>query len=600
MMKSFLDKRISTILKLSTEAFGQYKKPIVVLIFLGFISGILEGIGVNALIPLFSFSFGEAGNASDPISKIIEKTFDFFNINFSVPYLLILIVILFIGKAVVLIFLNYLRLKITHDYEEITRQSLLARIVSSRWEYLITQKSGHLETILLVDSPAAAGLLNQISSVIMIVTGLIIYTLVAINISFVVTVITLILGLIFFLLIKPVIYRVKIISEKRAKINKEIAHHVSEHITGMKTVKSMVVTDSVNSLGASLFNRFGELSVRIGVLKSMTTSFVQPFGVIFISLLFVTNYKSAGFNLAAMIALVYLIHRIFTQIQQLERSLHSMVEFIPHLQSVIDYQREAQKAEEKNNGQQKFVFEHDIKINNLNFSYNHGSDILSGVNLSIKKGEMIGIIGPSGTGKTTFVDLLLRLFEPKNGTITVDGQNITNIDLYSWRKNIGYVSQDSFILNDTIANNIRFYDDSITQEEIIESAKKANIYDFIQGSAQGFDTVVGERGVMLSGGQRQRLVIARVLARKPQLLILDEATSALDNESEIKIQEVIHNLKGEVTIISIAHRLSTILDSDRLVVLEKGVIIEEGSPANLLKDKDSYFFKVYNIRKNNS
>ena len=209
---------------------------------------------------------------------------------------------------------------------------------------------------------------------------------------------------------------------------------------------------------------------------------------------------------------------------------------------------------------------------------------------------MVGLIGPSGAGKTTLVDLILRLLKSSQGSILLDGQNVDLVTIEAWRQNIGYVSQDIFLINDTIANNIRFYDYSITDEQIQTAAKMANIYDFIKFCPQGFDTMVGDRGITISAGQRQRIVIARVLARQPQILLLDEATSALDSESEDQIQQVIKDLRGRVTVLVIAHRLQTVMDCDRLLVLDGGRISEEGSPRQLLKNKDSYFFKMYNIK----
>jgi ABC-type multidrug transport system fused ATPase/permease subunit len=153
-----------------------------------------------------------------------------------------------------------------------------------------------------------------------------------------------------------------------------------------------------------------------------------------------------------------------------------------------------------------------------------------------------------------------------------------------------------FLMNDTVANNITFHDAGISDAVMKQAARMANSYEFIKALPDGFNTVIGERGIMLSAGQRQRIVIARVLARKPQLLVLDEATSALDNESEAQVQKVIEKLKGEMTVFVIAHRLSTVLNADRLLVLTDGVIAEEGSPAELLKDKQSYFAKVYKLR----
>jgi len=238
-----------------------------------------------------------------------------------------------------------------------------------------------------------------------------------------------------------------------------------------------------------------------------------------------------------------------------------------------------------------------LEFKNIGFNYNNEKQILVDVNFTIKKGEMVGLIGPSGAGKTTMVDIILRLFNPTKGEILLDGKNINEIDINEWRKNIGYVSQDIFLKNDTIANNIKFYNDLITDEEMSEAAKMANIYDFIETCPDKFNTVIGERGLLLSVGQRQRIVIARILARQPKILILDEATSALDNESEVQIQEVIENLKNKVTVLLIAHRLSTVMNCTNLLVLLDGEIKEQGSPEKLLADEKSYFYKVSNIRK---
>jgi len=247
-------------------------------------------------------------------------------------------------------------------------------------------------------------------------------------------------------------------------------------------------------------------------------------------------------------------------------------------------------------GNDTFSFKKDIVFNNVSFSYAYSDKkILNSLNFTLRCGEMLGIVGPSGAGKTTFVDVLLRLHEPQEGTIFIDGLPLSGISLHSWRKNIGYVSQDYFLINDSFLNNIKYYDESISREDAIEAAKMANIYDFIESSANGFDTLIGDRGLMLSNGQRQRIVIARILARKPKLLVFDEATSSLDKESEKKIQQVIENIRGKITIIIIAHRLSTIHHCNTLLVLNDGGVVESGSPDILLSDTSSYFYKVSNL-----
>ncbi|NUM25115.1 MAG: ABC transporter ATP-binding protein [Candidatus Buchananbacteria bacterium] len=593
------DNRVLKLIKLSKKAYADFKWQIVLLTFFGFVGGVLEGIGINALVPLFSFSLGLGEGQDDIISKTIKNIFEFFGINFSVKYLLVLIIILFILKALVTVFLEYLRLYITSDYEVRTRSRLFEKIIKANWPYHIKQRAGNLETILLIDVPASGGLLSQISSTIIICTSLIVYVFVAVNISLVITLITLVVGAIMFLVLKPLIYKTKIFAGQRVNLNKDIAHHIGENIQGIKTVKSMVASTAVWSKGVLLFEELKRLTIKLGILKSFNASLIQPVGVIFVSLLFAFTYQSETFNLAMLIAIVYLIQQIFVYVQQLQRTLQSMNEFLPHLNTVIQYQDLADKNIEADQGSKNFSFESELVFSQVGFSYNKEKQILKNVNLNIKKGEMLGLIGPSGVGKTTLVDLVLRLLPLQQGAITIDGGSINDIKLDEWRKNIGYVSQDIFLVNATIADNIRFYDNQVTQDQIISAAKMANIYDFIDGLPEKFNTMVGDRGLMLSAGQRQRLVIARILARNPQILILDEATSALDNESEAQIQSVIRNLKGKITVLAIAHRLSTIMDSDRLVVLDAGNIVEEGVPGDLLKQKDSYLFKVYNIRNNN-
>lgn len=590
------DKRLLSIIRLTKRGFGQYKKQIILLTILGFVSGLLEGIGINALIPLFSFVLGEGGGGNDIISQLIEKFFGLVNIDFNITFLLVLIILLFILKAVMTVIIAYLKIKITADYEYKTRKDLFNKILNANWPHLIKQKLGHLETILMIDVKNSGNLLLQISTSIMTLTGLGIYLLIAINISFNITLITLIVGAFLFLVIKPLVYKTKLVAYQRTKLNKEIAHHVNENILGIKTIKTMVVNEDVVKKVDNHFAKLKELVIRTVMLETTSISFLQPASLIFISLIFAYSYKLTDFNLGILVAIIYLIHRIFVYIQQLQRNWHKFNNLYPHLVSVLNYQDKAIGNKEKNTGTKKFQFKKNLVLKNINFSYDSDKQILSDINFSISKGQLVGIIGPSGVGKTTMVDLLLRLLDPTSGQILLDNNDITEINLDDWRRNIGYVSQDIFLMNDTIANNIKFYDDSIGNEKLIEVTKMANIYDLIEDLPDKFETVIGERGVKLSAGQRQRIVIARVLARDPQILILDEATSALDNESEIKIQEVIESLKGRVTVLAIAHRLTTVKDSDKLLVLEDGHISEQGAPQELLKNKESYFSKTYNLR----
>jgi len=380
-------------------------------------------------------------------------------------------------------------------------------------------------------------------------------------------------------------------------INKQAAHFVNEIIVGIKTIKALLINDKIIEIGKNYFKQLKKFKIKILLFRNAANVFFQPVSLIFVCILFIFAYKTRSFSFAAFIPMTYLIYRIFQYIQDLQQNLQKANELAPYLKDVLVFEKETDKNREKNKGLKSFKFNDNLEFRNVSFSYNADKTVLTGLNFSIKKGKMIGLIGPSGVGKTTIVDLILRLFPLNGGKILIDEGNISRIDIKQWRKNIGYIPQDIFLINDTIANNIRFYDDSISNEEIKQAAKKANIYDFIQTLPKKFSAVIGERGIFLSAGQRQRIVIARILARNPEFLILDEATSSLDNESEIKIQKIIESLKGKITVLMIAHRLSTVINCDELIVIENGKIIERGVPSKLLKDKNSYFYKVYNIRK---
>ncbi|MEA3296783.1 MAG: ATP-binding cassette domain-containing protein, partial [candidate division Zixibacteria bacterium] len=236
-----------------------------------------------------------------------------------------------------------------------------------------------------------------------------------------------------------------------------------------------------------------------------------------------------------------------------------------------------------------------VEYSHVNFSYNDGEQVLKDISFKVGVGEVVALVGPSGAGKSTLLDLLPRFYDPRDGVISIDGVDIRTLSLESLRGLMGIVTQETLLFNDTVINNIAYGLDGISHDKVIEAAKAANADRFIIDLENGYDTLIGNRGVMLSGGQRQRLAIARALLKNPRILIFDEATSALDTESEILVQEAISHLMRNRTTLVVAHRLSTIINSDCIIVIDNGRIIEKGRHDELVR-QDGLYHRLYTMQ----
>lgn len=234
----------------------------------------------------------------------------------------------------------------------------------------------------------------------------------------------------------------------------------------------------------------------------------------------------------------------------------------------------------------------DIRFENVSFGYQSDQVILRNVSFTVAPGETLAIVGPSGVGKTTIINLIFRFYEPQAGRIRVGGYDIRDLKVRYLRKQIGIVSQEAFLFHGTIVENIRYGKRSATMDEIIAAAKAAHIHDFIESLPEGYDTAVGERGMSLSGGQQQRISIARAILKDPKILILDEATSALDSMSESYIQQALESLMRNRTTIIIAHRLSTIVNAGKILVLNDGRIVQQGTHYKLV-NRTGLYRKLY-------
>lgn len=583
----------STITILS-KTFGRYRWHIAALVVFGFLSAILEGIGINAVIPLISFFTGASSGPTDLITRTIHSLFASLHIPFSFRYLLGFILGLFMLRAVSVVVFSYIRGWIGADFlgkesESATRLALL-----SSWPFLLKQKIGTLQNTLVLDIQNTSSLLSVLAQAVQSFSGFLMYLLVAVNISPMVTFYTLGGGALLFFIIQPFLRKTRNLGTEAALVEKQFAQFMSEHISGMKSVKAAGAERMAIADGVAHIRLLRALSIRQAFVRSASTSLFQPASIVLVVVLFMLTYNTPGFSIVSFGAALYLIQKIFTYLESGQTALVAISQLLPYAQNVTTLKNEFARHREESDddtGKHPFVLEKSLAFEHVSFAYENSQPILKDVSFAIKKGETVGLIGPSGAGKTSVADIALRLFRPVSGSVLLDGIQSEEIGIEDWRNHIGYVAQDVFLFNGSIEENILFYRPHLSHDDVVEAARQANIYDFIMELPDTFATVTGDRGVMLSGGQRQRIALARALAGKPELLILDEATSALDSASEKLIQESIRALHGSVTVLIIAHRLSTIEHADRLLVLDRGEIVEEGTPSELLNKPDSYFSK---------
>jgi len=243
---------------------------------------------------------------------------------------------------------------------------------------------------------------------------------------------------------------------------------------------------------------------------------------------------------------------------------------------------------DKENAKELQINAGEVRFNHVSFAYSPDRQILHDVNFTIGAGQKLAVVGSSGAGKSTLVRLLFRFYDVNDGSITIDGEDIRNATQQSVRQNIGIVPQDTVLFNESIYYNLQYANLDASKDDIIQAAKQANIHNFIADLPDGYDTMVGERGLKLSGGEKQRVAIARVILKKPKILVFDEATSALDSHSEQAILESLKQAAKNHTTLVIAHRLSTVMDSDVILVMDGGRIVEQGSHQSLLERKGKY------------
>lgn len=371
----------------------------------------------------------------------------------------------------------------------------------------------------------------------------------------------------------------------------DVTDILQETITGVRIVKSFTQEDyeydrfsEENHANFRANMKNAQLSASLTPVVEILASFVFTFVLWYGGYQVMKGVMTPG-ELLAFFTLLITISGPIKSLSKLSSTIQKALAAADRIFEIIDLEVDIKEQEDAIELESA---EGTVEFKDVWFSYNEGEMVLKEVNLTANPGEVVALVGPSGAGKSTLVDLIPRFYDPKKGEVLLDGCNIKDLTIESLRRKIGIVPQENILFGGTIGDNISYGDVDKGQEEIITAAKAANAHDFIMEFPNGYDTQIGERGTGLSGGQRQRVSIARAILNDPKILILDEATSDLDTESEALVQEALDRLMKERTTFVIAHRLSTILNADKIVVLDEGEIVEQGTHEELLSLEGVY------------
>ena len=567
------------------------------------LAALAEGLGITLLLPLLKVT--DTGGGEEEVSGTVQEALyaalTWIGIEESVVGILLLIGVVFLMKGLLKFaetgYRGYLQARLLREL----KGRLFRKYGRMDYEYFSSTNTGHLVNVINGRVNGFYSSFEHFARFMSKVITSLSYFAVAFALAWQFALMALVMGGIVLFLFKYLNAYVRTLSGQAAQEQSQLNKLLMQALHSFKYIAS---TDQVRHLTDGVFDSIRRLTgyrFRQKVAGAFTKAIREPLSVFFIILVVIIQVTVLSAPLAPIFVALVLFHRGMQTMVGVQKRWQSTMDKIGSLEMVVDEFETLEQHRESDGDVELGPLSDGIEVRDVSFAYDEDGDVLHNVSVDIPANETVALVGESGAGKSTLVDMLTLMLSPRRGEVVIDGVPGSEIDLSSWRSQIGYVSQETAIFDDTVANNISLWkgdytSDSEVRERAEEAARRAYAHHFIADLPEGYQTVVGDNGVRLSGGQRQRLFVARELYKQPNLLILDEATSDLDSASERHIQNSIDALQGKVTVVTIAHRLSTVKNADRVYVLDEGRVIEEGSYHELRARENGQFREMVEMQ----
>lgn len=559
-------------------------------ILLSFLVGLFDGLGLVFFIPLIQLSVGGNSSSEMELDKFSNYLVEYCSFDLNLLNVFYLIAILFSLKGIFKFIDIYYRVWLEQMFMRDIRDKNISLLGKYDYQHFTLADTGRIQNIMSTEVNRVKQAYKQYFKTLHYFILVIVYILLALVSSWLFSILALTGGILMNLIFSLFYKRTKYFSRKYSEEGNKFQGLLMQKINNFHYLKA---TGTLKSFEQKLKLRTRELEkyqLKLGVFEAILNGIKEPISIviIFTAIFIFTNLLGNPIN--GILLSLLLLYRSITFYMGMQEQWNAFLGNAGSLDNLKSFTQELIDNTEKTGDTFFTTFRKDLALNNASFAYINGINILANIDLTIKKNETVAIVGESGAGKSTLMNILAGILKVTNGTYKVDGNLIDTLDIISFKNKLGYIVQDPVIFNDTIFNNISFWDQKteVNLEKMNRSARKAAILSFIESQDGKEDTLLGFNGINISSGQKQRLSIARELYKEVDILFMDEATSNLDSETESEIQTNIAKLKGHYTIIIIAHRLATVKLADRIVVLSNGKIDDIGSYNELLKKNKEF------------